>query len=246
MESFFNIEIEPEKLPRHVGIIMDGNGRWARKRNLPRMMGHERGFAAIKRIIEFNKNLEVPYITIFAFSTENWRRPKDEVNFIMGLAKKLFMEYTDTLLKNDVRLRITGIREHIDSDFLKLMEESLHRTEQCRKFTLNIAFNYGGRREIADAAKNIAVDVKEGRLDPEHIDEALVQQYLYSPDIPDVDLMIRTSGELRLSNFLLWQCAYSEFYFSDKLWPDFSPEDFIVAIKDYQNRKRRFGDITNE
>ncbi len=246
MESFFNIEIDTEKLPRHVGIIMDGNGRWAKKRNLPRVMGHERGFAAIKRIIEFNKDLGVPYITVFAFSTENWKRPRDEVNFLMGLAKRMILEYTDTLLKHDVRLRVTGITDDIDTELQNLIKDAISRTEHCQHYTMNIAFNYGGRREIADAARKIAFEVKEGRLRPENVDESLIQKHLYSPDIPDVDMMIRTSGELRLSNFLLWQCAYSEFYFSKKLWPDFSPEDFVIAIKDYQNRKRRFGDINNE
>ncbi len=243
MKSFFGQNIDPARLPGHIAIIMDGNGRWAEKRGLPRAFGHERGFEALKTLIEFNKEVGVPFITVYAFSTENWKRPRAEVDFLMKLAKKIIREYTQLLLDNDVRLVISGDRTGLDEELLDLINEAEKKTSQCGSYVFNTAFNYGGRREIITAIHKILSEVKQGKIDSTDIDEKTFARYLYQPDIPDVDLLIRSSGEFRISNFLLWQAAYSEFYVTETLWPDFSPEEFILAISDYQKRNRRFGSI---
>jgi undecaprenyl diphosphate synthase len=240
---FFNLEIDEKLLPLHVGIIMDGNGRWARKRELPRVQGHVKGYEVLKKIVEFNRKIGIRYISVFAFSTENWHRPRDEVDFLMKLARDLIAEYTDTLLKNNIRLMVTGTKDNLDRDFIKQLDESVNKTRNCRLYVLNIVFNYGGRKEILDAAKKLAMDYHEGSLDLEMIDEDLFRGYLYQPELPDIDLIIRTSGEYRLSNFLIWQSNYAELYFTRKLWPDFSERDFTRAIFNYQSRHRRFGSV---
>ena len=239
----FGLEIDDKNLPAHIGIIMDGNGRWAKRKNLDRIMGHDKGYKVLKRIIDFNKFIGVKYITVYAFSTENWKRPENEVNFLMELAKKLVIEYTETLLKNDIRLMITGTEDNLSKDLLLLLQSSIDRTSHCKRYTLNIAFNYGGRKEILDAVKKIAVESGKDSSLIENLDEDNFRKYLYHSDLPDVDLMIRTSGEIRTSNFLLWQSAYSELWFTKKLWPDFTPKDYCKAIVDYQKRQRRFGSV---
>lgn len=241
--NFYGYEIDPEKLPRHVGIIMDGNGRWAVKRGLDRSAGHEKGFAALRRLMDFNRRLKAPIITVYAFSTENWKRPAAEVSFLMELLARVIPLYTEELRESDVRIRVTGTREGISEELNRIIDNAIARTSHCKQFTFNIALNYGGRREIADAVKGIVRDVRDGKLLESDVGEDTIGRYLYSPDLPDADLIIRTSGELRMSNFLLWQSAYSELWFTNKLWPDFRPKDFCKAVYDYQNRKRRFGNV---
>lgn len=241
MKTVFGVEIDPENLPRHVAMIMDGNGRWAKSRGLDRVKGHEKGYEVLKEIIESNREIGVPYISVFAFSTENWNRPAAEVQYLMSLAKKLVGEYSETLLKNDIRLLITGSRERLGKDLLKSLDDSVAKTAHCKSYTLNMAFNYGGRREILDAAKSLS---RELSANPQkEVTESDFSKYLYHPDVPDVDLLVRTSGEMRISNFMLWQCSYSEFFFTEKLWPDFTPGDFCEAINDYQKRQRRYGGL---
>ncbi len=239
----YTFDIDENALPSHVGIIMDGNGRWAGRKGLPRVRGHVKGYEVLKKIIEFNKKIGIRYISVYAFSTENWRRPKDEVNFLMELARNLIAEYTETLFRNDIRLLVTGVKDHLDEPLIRLLEESVSKTSKCSSYVLNVVFNYGGRREILDASKKLASEYGCGKADLDKIDEKAFGNYLYEPELPDVDLVIRTSGEYRLSNFLLWQSNYAELYFTKKLWPDFRERDFCRAIYNYQARKRRFGDI---
>lgn len=240
----FNYDIDENALPGHVGIIMDGNGRWALKKGLPRVRGHAKGYQVLRKIIEFNKKIGIKYISVYAFSTENWRRPPEEVNFLMQLAKNIIGEYTETLLKNDIRLLITGVKDNLDGELSALLDESVAKTSRCSSYVLDMVFNYGGRREIIDAAKKMAADYKNGTVSHlEDLDEKAFGNYLYVPELPDVDLIIRTSGEYRLSNFLIWQSSYSEMFFTKRLWPDFRESDFCRAVSSYQARKRRFGDI---
>lgn len=241
--DYFGNEISIKNLPQHVAIIMDGNGRWAKERGMDRIHGHEKGYLVLKKIIDFNKNLGIPYISVYAFSTENWNRPPEEVNFLMGLAKNLVLEYTETLIKNDVRLVITGTEENLSSELISMLNESVKRTSRCSSYTLIIAFNYGGKREILDAAKKMAREYKSDKIVLDEFKEKDFDQYLYHPEIPEVDLMIRTSGELRTSNFFIWEAAYAEFWVTKKYWPDFKPKDLCKAVSDYQNRKRRFGGV---
>jgi undecaprenyl diphosphate synthase len=240
---FYGQAIDPGKLPGHIAIIMDGNGRWAKKRGLERVRGHEKGFQVLKEIIDFNKHVGVKTISVFAFSTENWKRPEGEVGFLMQLAANLVREYVDELLRNNVRLTITGSEEHLDPALIELLKEGVDRTKDCTAYTLNIAFNYGGKKEIVDAARRIAEAHRGKELDLKNFGEKEFGKFLYHPELPDVDLLIRTSGELRISNFLLWQSAYAEFWFTDKFWPDFTRKDFCRAIRDFQRRKRRKGGI---
>ncbi len=240
---FYGYDLDPSRLPKHIGIIMDGNGRWAARKGLERAAGHERGFKTLKRLMDFNRHVQIKTLTVFAFSTENWNRPKQEVDFLMALMRSVISEYTKELLANDIRLAVTGSREGVPVDLNRLIDESLEKTSGCKSYVFNVAFNYGGRREIVDAAKAIARDVRDGKLNERDVDEATVGRHLYSPGLPDADLIIRTSGELRFSNFLLWQSAYAELWFTRKLWPDFHPRDYCKAIYDFQNRHRRFGNV---
>lgn len=239
----YGLDLSPDKLPRHVAIIMDGNGRWAKKRNMERIRGHEKGYKVLKEVTDFNKYIGVKYISVYAFSTENWKRPANEIDFLMRLAETLIVEYTDTLIKNDVKLMITGTNNNLDPQLITSLNRAIERTSHCKSYTLNIVFNYGGRMEIIDAAKKLAIEYKDNKLSLDNLDEALFHNYLYQPGLPDVDLLIRTSGELRISNFLLWQNSYSEFWITKKLWPDFTPRDYCKAIKEYQKRNRRFGGV---
>jgi len=233
--------IDLSRLPRHVGIIMDGNGRWAKRRGLPRYEGHKEGLKALERILDFNTHLKVPYITIYAFSRENWQRDKKEIEEIMSLAKQLIEEKSSYFVQKGVRFIHLGDRDMICEDIVESIKKLEEETKNGSLYTLCVAFNYGGRHEIINAIKKMYNDIKNEIIKEENISEETFNKYLYHPEIPDVDLIIRTSNEQRISNFMLWRAAYSEFYFTDVLWPDFQESDFIKAIIDYQSRERRFG-----
>ena len=232
-------------LPRHIAIIMDGNGRWATKRGLPRTAGHKAGAETFRRIATYCKNIGVQYLTVYAFSTENWKRSADEVNAIMTLLKKYLLEAVDTMEKDHIRLHFFGDMTPISAELRSLAHEtdeiSAHLPEG--DFQANVCLNYGGRDEILRAVRQFARECAAGEKGPEELDERLFSSYLDSRGIPDPELIIRPSGELRLSNFLLWQCAYSEFYFTDALWPDFDEAELDRAIASYQKRDRRFGGV---
>ncbi|ACT59401.1 isoprenyl transferase [Hirschia baltica] len=229
--------------PKHVAVIMDGNGRWAQARGLPRIAGHKEGVEALRKTVDACKALAIEHLTVFSFSTENWRRPKAEVDALFALLKLFVKKDLNRLHKEGVRVRIFGSLDGLPADILKLIDECESKTAQNKVFNVNIAFNYGGRAEIVEAAQKIAADVQAGRLSPESIDESIMQQHMWSSDLPDVDLLIRTSGELRISNFLLWGIAYSELMFLDILWPDFGKVDMERAIDVFKNRNRRFGGV---
>lgn len=228
----------------HVAIIMDGNGRWAKARGLPRTAGHKKGVDAVRRVITAARELNVRYLTLFGFSSENWRRPADEVGELMRLLRFYLRSEIAELHRNGVRLRIIGDRERLAPDIVQLIEAGEERTAGNEGLTVMVALSYGGRQEIVDAARRLAADAAAGRLDPAAIDEAAFVGRLYAPDVPDPDLVIRTSGEKRVSNFLLWQAAYAEFLFTDTLWPDFEKSDLEAAIDEYNRRERRFGATT--
>ncbi len=226
------------KIPLHVAIIMDGNGRWAKQRGLPRGVGHAAGAKTLKNVIRWCANRNIRYVSFYAFSTENWKRPVEEVSAIMGLLKRYLMKEVDELRKEDGRLRFCGRKDNLPDDIIELMAEAEEKTKDGRKIDVIICFNYGGRAEILDAINRILSD----NLTPP-ITEEIFRRYLYLPDVPDPDLVIRTSGELRLSNFLVWQTVYSELYFTDVLWPDFDEKELDRAIEDFSKRKRRFGGV---
>lgn len=228
-------------LPQHIAIIMDGNGRWARKRALPRVAGHRAGTDKLSRIVEESKRIGIPYLTVYAFSTENWKRPLDEVNALMSLLIEYVEKELDKLNANGIRVSMLGRKDQLPAEARKQIERAVAVTGNNSKLHLQIALNYGSRSEIVDAVKDICKDVQEKRIDLETIDESLISSYLYSANIPDPDLIIRPSGELRLSNFLLWQSAYSELWFDNVYWPDFTEEHYRRAIYDYQLRNRRYG-----
>lgn len=225
----------------HVAIIMDGNGRWAKSRGLPRTAGHKKGVDAVRRTITAARELGVRYLTLFGFSSENWRRPADEVSDLMHLLRFYLRSEIADLHRNGVRLRIIGDRARLDPDIIQLIEGAENHTGGNETLTVVVALSYGGRQEIVDSARRLAADVAAGRLDPAAIDEAAFAGRLYAPDIPDPDLIIRTSGEKRISNFLLWQAAYAELIFVDTLWPDFQKADLEAALDEYHRRERRFG-----
>lgn len=227
--------------PTHVAIIMDGNGRWALNRGLPRTAGHRRGAEAVRTAVRTAAKLGIPYLTLYGFSSENWKRPVSEVNDLMGLLRYYLRSEIAELHKEGVRLRVIGERERLEPDIVAMIEDAERRTAGNRRLTLTVALSYGGRTEITAAARRLAADVANGRLKPEEIDEAAFAARLFTADMPDPDLLIRTSGEKRISNFLLWQLAYAEFVFVDTLWPDFSESDFETAIREYQGRERRYG-----
>ncbi len=227
--------------PSHVAIIMDGNGRWARSRGLPRVEGHRRGAEAVRRTITAAAKAGVSYLTLFGFSSENWKRSSDEVQDLMGLLKYYLNREVTELHKNNVRFRVIGDRARLGNDIVNLIERAEEKTDANTGLTLILALSYGGRAELAKATRAIAQDVADGRITVEQINEDVVASRLYSQDIPDPDLLIRTSGEHRISNFLLWQLAYAEFVFIDTLWPDFTEKEFNDAIVQYLGRERRFG-----
>ena len=237
-------EGRPAEPPVHVAIIMDGNGRWAKARGLPRSAGHKKGVEAVRRTVEAARELGIGYLTIFSFSSENWRRPEEEVSDLMGLLRFYLRSEIAELHKAGIRLRVIGERARLSADIIRLIENAEELTAGNRTMTLVVALSYGARQEIVLTARRLAEEVKAGRLDPEDIDEAAFTGRLFTADIPDPDLMIRTSGEKRLSNFLLWQSAYAEFVFTDTLWPDFTKRDLEAAIEEFHRRERRFGATT--
>ena len=235
--------LDKENMPRHIAIIMDGNGRWAKQRKLPRTMGHKAGVETIRRVIKEAHVLGIKYLTLYAFSTENWKRPKDEVSALMKLLVEYLRSELQELNKNGVVIKILGDINKLPEDAQNEVNEAVELTKNNTGVVLNIAFNYGGRDEIVRAVKLVSNDVKSGKLNIEDIDEKDIEKYLYTDGIPDPDLIIRPSGEQRISNFLLWQCAYSEFWYSNVCWPDFKEEHLHEAIYDYQHRDRRYGGV---
>lgn len=234
----------PRAMPRHVAIIMDGNGRWAKSRGLPRAEGHRRGVEAVRRTVKAASQLGIPFLTIFSFSSENWSRPATEIDDLMGLMKRFIRSDLAELHQNGVRIRVIGSTEKVEGELLALIEEARQLTALNTALDLIIAFNYGARAEIARAAQRIAERVERGEIKAAEVGMAEVEQALDTAGIPDPDLLIRTSGELRLSNFLLWQCAYTEFVFLEQHWPDFGRADLEEAIAAYRGRSRRFGGLT--
>lgn len=230
--------------PRHVAIIMDGNGRWARDRGLPRALGHRQGVEAVRRAVRTAIELKITYLTIFSFSSENWKRPVEEIDDLMGLMKRFIRRDLAELHEAGVCIRVIGQRQHVDSELTTLIDEAVELTRGNDVLTLVIAFNYGSRSEIAGAARKLAEQVAEGKLAPSDITVERIANALDTSGIPDPDLLIRTSGEMRLSNFLLWQTAYSEFVFLDCYWPDFDKAAFEVAIEEFRSRERRFGGLS--
>jgi undecaprenyl diphosphate synthase len=238
--------IDSNKLPSHVAIIMDGNGRWAHQRGLDRVFGHQQGVNSVREIVETAAELGIGFLTLYAFSNENWGRPDEEVTALMGIMIQSLSNETETLLKNNIRLRAIGDLDRLAGDVREQLSETLRITTASTGLNLVIAISYSSRWEITNAARLISRDVKKGIIDPESITEDNFEKYLTTAGIPDPELMIRTSGELRISNFLLWQIAYTEFYFTEKLWPDFGKDDFYNAIIDFQKRERRFGKTSEQ
>ena len=242
-EQLNKIELDMNNIPNHIAIIMDGNGRWAKERKLPRSMGHKAGVETIRRILKEATRLGVKNLTLYAFSTENWGRPKEEVSALMKLLVTYLRKELEECHKNGVRMNVFGDMTRLPKECQEALNDALETTKNNTRINLNFALNYGGRDEIIRAVKNIVTDVENGKLKDKNIDEDIFNKYLYTKEIPDPDLIIRPSGEQRISNFLLWQCAYSEFWYSDINWPDFMEEDLRQAIFDYQNRDRRFGKV---
>lgn len=230
-------------MPRHVAIIMDGNGRWAAERGLPRALGHRSGVEAVRRTVKAAIDLSIPYLTLYSFSSENWSRPQAEIDDLMGLMKRFIRCDLAELHQNNVRVRVIGERENIDPEMQALIDEACELTRENTRLTLIIAFNYGARSEITRAARRLAEDVAAGRLTPADITPERITAALDTGDVPDPDVLVRTSGECRLSNFLLWQCAYTEFVFLDAYWPDFGRELLLEAVSQYKARERRFGGL---
>jgi len=231
------------RLPAHVAIIMDGNGRWAKQRLLSRIKGHEKGAEAVRMTVRTCRELGIPFLTLYAFSTENWQRPKTEVNALMGLLRRFLEAELRELLKNGIRLHVIGRRERLPENVQKALAAAVNYTRHNSALQLNLALSYGGRDEITRAAQSLAVEVQAGRMRPADITEELLSARLDTAGIPDPDLLIRTGGDMRVSNFLLWQLAYTEIFVTPTLWPDFTPELFQQILNDFQSRERRFGRV---
>lgn len=242
MAAGLNI-LDKSKMPKHIAIIMDGNGRWAKKRGLPRIAGHWAGAEVLRDIVKFSAEIEIKVLSVFAFSSENWKRPFDEVNSILNLLLYYFKKEVNNLHENNIKINITGEWQHLPHKIADEIEKGIELTKNNTGLILNIALNYGSRKEIVQACRELCNEVKNGKINIEEIDEKLFEKYLYTTGLPDPDLLIRPSGELRISNFLLWQIAYAELWFTDKYWPEFNREDLFNAILDYQKRERRFGGL---
>ena len=234
------------EIPKHIAIIMDGNGRWAKKRGLPRAAGHTRGVESVRDSVKACSKLGVSYLTLYTFSTENWRRPREEVSMLMRLLLKSLRDETDELNQNDIKITMIGELHSLPEEVQKELEDARDKTKDNKKMVLNLALSYSGRVEILTAIRKIADSVANNKLKPECIDETIISDHLMTKDMPDPDLVIRTSGEFRVSNFLLWQIAYSEFYISDVLWPDFRRNNLYDAIRSFQKRERRFGKVSEQ
>lgn len=233
----------PDNLPDHVAIVMDGNGRWAEARGLPRTEGHSAGAESARNVAECCVKFDIPHLTLYAFSTENWSRPDKEVRFLMKRLRQFLLERRDEMVEQGIRLRAIGRTEELPMLVRRELRKTLEATADGDKLTLNLAVNYGSRSEIVDACRALAREVQEGELAPEDIDEGRLSDHLYTSGQPDPDLFIRTGGEMRLSNFLLWQLSYAELHITDVLWPDFGEEEFLAALQDFSARNRRFGGI---
>ena len=233
--------LKPDKMPRHLAVIMDGNGRWAKQRMLQRIVGHQKGVETVRMIVEECSRLGIAYLTLFAFSSENWLRPKAEVQALMSLLKKYIRSEVPRMMHNNIRFAVIGNRDDPPPAVNKEINEAIDKTSANRGMQLTLALSYGSRQEILSAISTIASDAANGKIDPSRLDEQTFSSYLFTDGIPDPDLLIRTSGEMRISNFLLWQLAYSELYFTDVNWPDFDAAELRKAIRDYQDRERRFG-----
>ncbi len=242
----FKEKINTEKLPKHIAVIMDGNGRWAKQKGEERVFGHINGVTSVRETTEAAAEIGIKYLTLYAFSTENWNRPQSEVTALMELLVKTINQETDTLNKNKIRLQAIGDLKSLPQDCYNELMEAIKKTEKNDRMTLVLALSYSSRWEIINAIKNIAEEVKQGKIKTEDITESVINNNLYTAGIPEPELMIRTSGEHRISNFLLWQLSYAELYFTEKLWPDFRKEDLYEAIVDYQNRERRFGKTSEQ
>ena len=229
------------KMPTHIAIIMDGNRRWAKNNNLDVRLGHKKGADTLENIVRYCNNIGIKYLTVYAFSTENWKRSKEEVGALMLLLQKYLDDFAKRADTENIKIQMLGDKESLPNGLVKGIDKVIERTKNNTGLTFNVAFNYGGRDEIVKAVKNIALKIKENNINIDDINEELISNNLYTKNIPDPDLMIRTSGELRTSNFLPWQLVYSEFYFTDKLWPDFTSEDLDKAIEEFNNRNRKFG-----
>ncbi|MCI9506699.1 MAG: isoprenyl transferase [Oscillospiraceae bacterium] len=236
-------QVDFQRLPRHIAVILDGNGRWAQRRGLPRTAGHKAGAETFRAIATYCRDIGLEYLTVYAFSTENWKRPKDEVETIMVLLKRYLLEAIDTMERDNVRLRFLGDMQALSQELRDLVEQCNAISDRLTGCQCNICINYGGRAEIAQGARRFAEDCAAGVVKPDDLTEETFEKYLYSAGMPSPELLIRPGGEQRLSNFLLWQCAYAEFYFTDVLWPDFSKEELHRAIAAYQRRNRRFGGV---
>ncbi len=238
--------IDKDRLPRHLAVIMDGNGRWAKSRGMMRIFGHESGAKSVREVVEASARLGIPNLTLYAFSTENWNRPKSEVNTLMKLLISTLRKEVKGLMENSIRLNSIGNFDMLPKAVKKELTDVIEQTKNNSRMTLTLALSYGSREEILQAVKVISDKVKNNIISSGDIDESIINQHLYTQNLPDVDLLIRTSGEHRISNFLLWQIAYAELYFTDVLWPDFKEEDLFRALADYQKRERRFGKTSEQ
>ena len=241
-----NDKQELKKIPTHVAIIMDGNGRWAKKRNMPRIKGHYEGMQTVKKITKYASKLGVEYLTLYAFSTENWARPKEEVSYLMDLPEKMFSSFMPELMENNVKVEVIGVVEKLPENTRKAVNDAIEQTKNNTGLKLIFALNYGSKDEMLRAIKQITKDVQDNKYSIDEISEEHVSQNLFTSNTPDPDLLIRTSGEQRISNFLLWQIAYSEFLFTKVAWPDFTEEEFYKALLEYQSRDRRFGGLNED
>ncbi len=235
-----------ERRPRHIAIIMDGNGRWAERQNLPRIAGHERGVASVRRTTEECARLKTEQLTLYCLSSENWKRPQTEINFLMHLLEQYMIEERATIMENNVRVRMLGRRDDIPDQVLRELDKTVEMSRSNSGLWLNLAINYGGRAEIVDAARAIGRSIQHGKLLPNEIEEATIAEHLYTASAPDPDLLIRTAGEMRISNFLLWQISYAEIWVTDKCWPEFDEPTLHDAIRAYAARQRRFGGLGDE
>jgi len=233
--------LDLQKLPKHVAIIMDGNGRWAKQRGMSRIQGHEEGAESVRAIVRATREIKIPWLTLYAFSEENWRRPKLEVEALMVLLKRFLLSETREMLDNGIRFRAIGRLQRLPNDVQKTLRETAEKTAANRDMVLTLALSYGGRQEITDAVRKMVQKAEAGEMRSSQVSEALVSEHLYTVNMPDPDLLIRTSGESRISNFLLWQIAYAEIYMTPTYWPDFRKEQYIESLVEYQKRERRFG-----
>ena len=240
------MNLDKEMLPKHLAIIMDGNGRWAKQQGKPRIFGHEKGAKTVREIIQEVSEIGIPYLTLYAFSTENWKRPKLEVEALMHLLSRYLKKEVAIMQENNIRLNAIGDLESLPSKVRKELYKAMEQTQNNTSTTVSLALAYGGQQELLQMTQQLAQRVQQGQLTPQQITPELIQQTLYTQNIPPVDLLIRTSGECRISNFLLWQIAYAELYFTGILWPDFSPEELRKALANYQNRERRFGKTSEQ